>query len=119
KKALKIGEDDKINFVTPAKYLQVADITPSGRDKIAVIYAEGNILDGKGERGLIGGESYKQLIRKARTDKSVKAIVLRVNSGGGSSLASEVIWREVYLARQAKPVIVSFGDAAASGGYYI
>src|SRR5204863_1808835 len=68
----------------------------------------------------IGGDNYIRIIRKARMDNSVKAIVLRVNSGGGSALASEKIWRELHMARQdGKPVVVSFGDVAASGGYYI
>jgi protease-4 len=77
------------------------------------------VVDGKGEREEIGSETYRWLIRKARFDKDVKAIVLRVNSGGGSSLASENIWRELSLARKEKPVVVSFGDVAASGAYYL
>jgi len=76
-------------------------------------------MDGTGERDRIGGETYRNHIRRARMDKTVKAIVLRVNSGGGSASASEQIWREVELAKKVKPVIVSFGDVAASGGYYI
>ena len=76
-------------------------------------------MDGRADQGTIGSENYRTLIRKARLDKSVKAIVFRVNSGGGSSLASENIWRELSLAKQEKPVVVSFGDVAASGGYYI
>ena len=85
-----------------------------------MIYAEGDIVDGNGDRNSIGGDTYRNLLRKARLDRSVKAIVLRVNSGGGSAMASETIWRELSLAKQEnKPVIVSFGDVAASGGYYI
>src|SRR5204863_464110 len=80
---------------------------------------EGNIIDGKNEQGTMGTETYRDLIRKARLDKSIKAIVFRVNSGGGSALASENIWRELALAKKEKPVVVSFGDVAASGGYYI
>jgi protease-4 len=76
-------------------------------------------VDGEGDAGTIGGENFRQIIRKARLDKSIKAIVLRVNSGGGSALASEIIWRELELAKADKPVVVSFGDVAASGGYYI
>jgi protease-4 len=83
-----------------------------------LIYAEGNIVDGKTDEG-IGGETYRNLVRKARLDQSIKAIVFRVNSGGGSSMASEAIWRELSLAKKEKPVVVSFGDVAASGGYYI
>lgn len=116
---LKIDKDKNINFITPSKYGEAVDYLPSGSNKIAVIYAEGMIIDGKGEREQIGGETYRNLIRKARMDESIKAIVLRINSGGGSAMASETIWREVVLAKKAKPVIVSFGDVAASGGYYI
>jgi protease IV len=88
-------------------------------DKIAVIYASGNIVDGNGDHETIGSITLSKEIRRARLDKSVKAIVLRVNSPGGSALASEVIWRETQLAKKAKPFIVSMGDLAASGGYYI
>ncbi|MFO8021032.1 MAG: signal peptide peptidase SppA [Perlabentimonas sp.] len=89
------------------------------RDKIAVIYASGGIVMGESEVGNIGGEGFGRAIREARRDSSIKAIVLRVNSGGGSALASEIIWREMTLAKEVKPVIVSMGDVAASGGYYI
>jgi protease IV len=89
------------------------------KEKIAVIYALGNIVMGDETEGQIGGEGFARAIREARRDSSIKAIVLRVNSGGGSALASELIWREMTLAREAKPVIVSMGDVAASGGYYI
>jgi protease-4 len=84
-----------------------------------VIYAVGEIKDGKGNDQIIGGNSTAEDIRKARLDTSIKAIVLRVNSPGGSALASDVIWREVVLARKVKPVIASMGNYAASGGYYI
>ena len=91
-----------------------------GKDKVAVIYAEGEIVDGKGEEGQVGSDTYRNLIRKVRYNDNVKAIVLRVNSPGGSSLASEVIWRELMMAKKdGKPVVVSMGDVAASGGYYI
>jgi len=90
----------------------------SGGDKLAVIFAEGGISSGKGGDG-IGSTTLSETIRKAREDSTVKAIVLRVNSPGGSGLASDVIWREVKLAAEAKPVVVSMGDVAASGGYYI
>jgi protease IV len=117
--SLKMGADDKINFISIAKYAQAVSIRKSGTDKIAIIYAAGNIVDGAGDRSEIGGDTYRNLIRKVRTDKTIKALVLRVNSGGGSALASEIIWRELELTRKSKPVIVSFGDVAASGGYYI
>jgi protease IV len=119
KSKLGIGKYDKINFITLSNYFAATDIHKTGGEKIALIYAEGNIVDGKAEQGTIGAENYRNLIRKARLDKSIKAIVFRVNSGGGSSMASETIWRELSLAKQEKPVIVSFGDVAASGGYYI
>lgn len=119
RKELKISKDAKINFIYPGKYAEAVNYMPSGDDRIAVIYAEGNIYDGKGDRGQIGGDTYMQHIRKARTDNSVKAIVIRINSGGGSALASEIIWREIMLAKKEKPVIVSLGDYAASGGYYV
>jgi len=88
-------------------------------DKIAVIYATGSIVSGQSTENTIGSESLSEMIRSARNNDSVKAIVLRVNSPGGSALASEVIWRETMLAKEVKPLIVSFGDIAASGGYYI
>ncbi|TKC06519.1 signal peptide peptidase SppA [Pedobacter polaris] len=93
--------------------------TSTSSDKVAVIYANGDIVGGEGSDQQIGSERISRAIRKARLDDDVKAIVLRVNSGGGSALASDVIWREIILSKKAKPVIASFGDVAASGGYYI
>ena len=87
--------------------------------KIAVIYAVGDIGNGEGNDETIGSDRLSATIRKARLDDKIKAIVLRVNSPGGDALASEEIWREVSLAKKSKPVIVSMGDLAASGGYYI
>jgi protease-4 len=92
---------------------------PASKNKIAVIYANGDIISGEGSDEEIGSERISRAIRKARLDENIKAIVLRVNSGGGSALASDVIWREIVLSRKVKPVIASFGDVAASGGYYI
>ena len=89
------------------------------RDKIAIVYAVGEIDMGEGSDKEIGSDRISKAIRDARLDKNIKAIVLRVNSPGGSSLASDIIWREVILAKKAKPVIVSMGNVAASGGYYI
>jgi len=89
------------------------------KNKIAVVYANGDITGGEGNDESIGSERISRAIRKARMDENVKAIVLRVNSGGGSALASDVIWREIVLSKKVKPVIASFGDVAASGGYYI
>lgn len=119
KKRLKIGKWDKLHFVSMHDYSEASSYKATGKDRIAVIYAEGNIVDGMGSHDNIGGDKFRQLIRKVRLDKSVKAIVLRVNSGGGSALASENIWRELSVAKQDKPLVVSFGDVAASGGYYI
>ena len=117
---LKLDKHDYINFIPVGKYAKAVDFKKTGKDKISLIYAEGDVVDGKGERDEIGSDTYRWLIRKARFDKEVKAIVIRVNSGGGSSLASENIWREVTLARnEGKPVIISFGDVAASGAYYL
>ena len=120
KQRLKIDKYDKLNFVNLDTYSEAINFKKSGKDRIALIYAEGNIVDGEGTNESIGGDNYVKLIRKARLDRSIKAIVLRVNSGGGSALASEKIWRELQMAKaDGKPVVVSFGDVAASGGYYI
>lgn len=112
-------EDDDIPAIGVEKYAKVPAAEPGKftRDKIAVIYAEGEI-DGT-DAGGINSEKLSRTIREARRDSSIKAIVLRVNSPGGSAYGSEVIWREVKLAKETKPVIVSMGDVAASGGYYI
>jgi len=115
-----VDTDDDVPAIGVDKYAKVpAPTSGKGlvREKIAVIYAEGDI-DGAGTDG-IKSESLSRTIREARRDSSIKAIVLRVNSPGGSAYGSEVIWREVKLAREAKPVVVSMGDVAASGGYYI
>lgn len=119
KAALKLEKAEKIEFVTINDYVAANRSSSAKGGRIAIIYAEGNIIDGKSEQGAIGSVTYRNLIRKARLDASVKAVVLRVNSGGGSALASENIWRELSLTKKEKPVIVSFGDVAASGGYYI
>ena len=118
--ALHINRHSYINFIPVGKYAKAVSYKATGKDEICLIYAEGEVVDGKGEKEEIGSETYRWLVRKARFDKDVKAIVIRVNSGGGSSLASENIWREVSLARQdGKPVVISFGDVAASGAYYL
>ena len=110
-----------VEFAALKRYARKAPHFKKGspRSKLAVIYAEGDIMTGKSEDGTIGSESLSATIREAREDSSIKAIVLRVNSPGGSGLASDVIWREVDLAKQVKPVVVSMGNVAASGGYYI
>ena len=115
-----IDKYDKINFISISTYFAATDVIKWSGEKIALIYAEGDIVDGQeDQQGIIAGDNYRNLIRKARLDRSIKAIVMRVNSGGGSAMASETILRELSLAKQEKPVIVSFGDVAASGGYYI
>lgn len=119
KKRLNIDKYDKLNFISIGKYADAANYKQTGGDRIALIYAEGNIVDGEGGDDAIGSEEFVKLVRKARLDKSIKAIVFRINSGGGSALASENIWRELSLAKAEKPLVVSFGDVAASGGYYI
>lgn len=116
--------DKDLKMVTLKKYIKSSK--PSNqfdfdfkKPKIAIIYATGEINSGDGTEETIGSEAFANAIREAREDSSVKAIVLRVNSPGGSALASDVIWRETSLAKKAKPLIVSMGDVAASGGYYI
>lgn len=117
---LRISFREKINFVTFGDYARAVDFRGEySSNKIALIYADGDIVSGNGDNGQVGSDAFRALIRKARLDNEVKAIVFRVNSPGGSSLASDVIWREITLARKEKPVVVSMGDLAASGGYYI
>jgi len=121
KKKLNLDEKNKLLTVSLEKYENVSDPkkNPAGKEKIAVIYAIGSIAGGEGDDQSIGSERISKAIRKAREDDKVKAIVFRINSGGGSALASDVIWREIDLARKTKPVVASLGGVAASGGYYI
>ena len=120
KQKLGLGKYDKTNFITINSYFKSGSYKKNSINKIALIYAQGDIIDGSGnDQTQIGSSDYIKLIRKARLDKTIKAIVFRVNSGGGSALASETIWRELSLTKKEKPVVVSFGDVAASGGYYI
>jgi protease-4 len=116
-----INTDKDLNLVSMTKYSKVPDtkMTYSAKNKIAVIYASGTIVTGKGNESNIGGNSYADLIRKVKKDTSVKAIVLRVNSPGGSATASDIIWNELNLAAKVKPVVISMGNYAASGGYFI
>ncbi|WP_293939934.1 signal peptide peptidase SppA [Sphingobacterium sp. UBA5996] len=119
RKRLKISEKDDISFVSLLDYNKKTKEDTSGSE-IAVLYAAGEIVDGEGAAaGEIGGDKFSRELRKLREDDAVKAVVLRVNSPGGSALASDIIWREVILTKKVKPVIVSMGDLAASGGYYI
>lgn len=118
---VKTGTDKKKNLTTISvnDYAKSEKTTSTASDKIAVVYANGEINSGEGDENTIGSEGISKALRKARLDDKVKAVVLRVNSPGGSSLASDVIWREVLLTKKVKPIIVSMGDYAASGGYYI
>ncbi len=120
KSKLKINEKDKLNLVAHSSYAKyIPKDKFKGKDKIAVIYAIGGISSGEGSDEEIGSDRIAKAIKDARLDENIKAIVLRVNSPGGSALASDVIWREVKLAKKVKPFVVSMGDVAASGGYYI
>ena len=114
-----IEKSGKINVLTNSQYASARPEPKAKADKIAVIYANGQIIDGNGDDETIGSTTLSKAIREAREDKKVKAIVMRVNSPGGSALASEIIRREVELAKAEKPVIVSMGNYAASGGYWI
>jgi protease IV len=121
KKAIGLKEKDDIEFVNFKTYDKAPNPESLGNfdNRIAIIVGEGEILSGKSTDNTIGSETIAAEIRKARQDKKVKAIVLRINSPGGSALASDVMWREVLLARKVKPVIASMSDLAASGGYYM
>lgn len=118
---ISVKPEDKINYISLVNYKKSVKINkPKTEDKIAVIYAVGEIIDGKGDDETIGSETLCKEIKKAYEDDDVKAIVLRVNSPGGSALASEIIWNEIEMAKKAgKIVVTSMGDYAASGGYYI
>jgi len=121
KDTLGIAADKGINYISIADYIHTANRKKikRGKDQIAVIYAQGEIWYGEGGPNVIGQGIINNALKKARDDKDVKAIVLRVNSPGGSALASDIIWREIEVTKKIKPVVVSMGDVAASGGYYI
>jgi protease-4 len=116
-----IEKKEDLRIVSMKKYTKVPDEERqiSVKNRIAVIYASGTIVMGKGNENNIGGDHFAEVIRKQRKDSSVKAIVLRVNSPGGNAVASDMMWRELDLAASVKPVVVSMGNYAASGGYYI
>jgi protease-4 len=118
------GLEDKKepNLISLGKYIKVPEKREQkglAKDKVAIIYAYGDVQSGDDGEGTISSERISKAIREARQDSSIKAIVFRINSGGGSGIASDVIWREVKLAAEVKPVVASMGDVAASGGYYI
>ncbi|MCF8364166.1 MAG: signal peptide peptidase SppA [Bacteroidales bacterium] len=122
KTKLGVEEGEDIESVSLAKYTNAPDpseLTPDRKNRIAVVYAVGEIITGEGSDQIIGSSRISKAIRQAREDDKVKAIVMRVNSPGGSALASDIILREVKLAAAEKPFIVSMGNVAASGGYYI
>lgn len=118
-----VGEDadDEPNFVSLGHYIgsMKPTVTKISKNKVAIIYADGEIIDGESVDGKIGSETMARKLAEVRNDDNVKALVLRVNSPGGSALASEIMWREIELIKKDKPVVVSMGGVAASGGYYI
>lgn len=119
--ALGFSADDDLNKISISYYISTGKgrIMSTAKDKIAVIYAQGEIIYGKGDENFIGQDLIIKALKKARNSSSVKAIVLRINSPGGSALASELIWRELELTKQEIPIVVSMGNLAASGGYYL
>ena len=122
RKKLKVDKDEdyhKISIIDYAKKTATTSESTDYQDKIAVIYAQGEIMSGEGDANTIGEISMNRSLIEARKDKNVKAIVLRINSPGGNALTSDLIWREIELTKKVKPVIVSMGNYAASGGYYI
>ena len=113
-------DEDDISFISLGRYQQsLADDEEYARNRVAVIVAEGTIVNGEGSSTSVGGETFAKEIRKAREDDNVKAIVLRINSPGGSASASDQMWREVQLTKGVKPIIASMSTYAASGGYYL
>jgi protease IV len=122
KKILKLDTDEDYNAINIIDYAQdiaTSATDNSSKDKIAVIYAQGEIGSGEGDLNVIGEGSMRRSLIEARKDEKIKAIVLRIDSPGGSALTSELIWREIEVTKKVKPVIVSMGNLAASGGYYI
>lgn len=121
KKRLKVAEDEDYNTVDILDYSKELAIGAefSVKDKIAIIYAQGEIGSGEGDLNTVGEGSMRRSLKEAREDDEVKAIVLRIDSPGGSALTSDLIWREIELTKKVKPVVVSMGNLAASGGYYI
>ena len=118
-KKLQVTKQQDISFVSINDYAATVALRGSGKGKIAVIFADGDIEMGKGSNDAIASDDYRVLLQKIKNDESIDAVVLRVNSPGGSALASDIIWREIDLLKKEKPVVVSMGNYAASGGYYI
>ena len=122
RKILKVDKDEDYNKVSILDYARKMATTSADfdtKDKIAIIYAQGTIMSGEGDINTIGEGAMCRSLIEARRDKDIKAIVLRINSPGGSALTSDLIWREIELTKKVKPVVVSMGNYAASGGYYI
>ena len=121
KKELKLDEKQDIDFVSLGKYLKGDRPGAEGdfNKRVAVVIAEGTIISGEGDENNIGSDTFVKELRKIRENDKIKAVVLRINSPGGSALASDVMWREIELTRKKKPVIASMSDVAASGGYYM
>lgn len=122
RKALKVDKEEdynKVNLMDYTRKTTTTSIDIETKDKIAIIYAQGNIMSGEGDVNTIGEGSMRRSLIEARKDKDIKAIVLRINSPGGNALTSDLIWREIELTKKVKPVVVSMGNYAASGGYYI
>ena len=118
-KKVRVTKQEDISFVTINDYASTVALRGSGSGKIAIIYADGDIEMGKGTNESITSDDYRALLQEITNDESIDAVVLRVNSPGGSALASDIIWREIELLKKEKPVVVSMGNYAASGGYYI
>ena len=118
KSKMGLTDEDKVELVSLGKYNKIAKRGGSG-ERIAVVYATGDIISGKGNQMEIASDNMAKTLKSLRENEKIKAVVLRIDSRGGSSLASDIIWREVELLKKEKPVIVSMSDVAASGGYYI
>ncbi|MDG1824089.1 MAG: signal peptide peptidase SppA [Flavobacteriaceae bacterium] len=117
---MELGEDDKLNTIDIEDYQQtVKSFLGDGKDRIAVVYAQGEIIYGEGGEFQIGQELFIRTLKKIKENDRTKAVVIRVNSPGGSSLSSELIYQEIQALQEEMPVVVSMGDVAASGGYYI
>ncbi|MDQ8011762.1 MAG: signal peptide peptidase SppA [Flavobacterium nitrogenifigens] len=122
RKALKVDKDEDYNKISISDYTQnnvTTALANTATDQIAIIYAQGEIGSGEGDVNTIGEGSMRRSLQEARKNDDVKAIVLRIDSPGGSALTSDLIWREIEITKKVKPVVVSMGNYAASGGYYI
>lgn len=116
-----LAEDKELEFVTMKDYKTSFKHKKNADSDgtIAIVYADGTIVDGKADNGFLGSQNFTEMMQEVRNDKTIKAIVLRVNSPGGSAVASDVMWREIEITKKVKPIVVSMGDYAASGGYMI